>query len=128
MSTFKFCFTWFESVRPLEIIPVQGHSWSASPQALGGKLRPGGRERGGWTWEAAKAGVASGARGQCKRARPGRARRRWGDGRECTGRRREPGIEVWGTFAIQLMSSPGRDGEDWELQKPGLVPCHGHAP
>lgn len=57
MSTYEFCFTWLESVRPLEIIPVQGHSWPASPQALGGKLRPrgegagrpdlGGRE-GGW--------------------------------------------------------------------------------
>lgn len=29
-ATFKFCFTWFESARPLETIPVQGRSCGPS--------------------------------------------------------------------------------------------------
>lgn len=57
LATFEFYFPWFESARPLEIIPVQDPSWTAGPQAWGGRPRPrgegaqrpnlGGRE-GGW--------------------------------------------------------------------------------
>lgn len=49
---------------PLDIIPVQGHSWPASPRASGGKLGPAGRGHGGRARQAAKAGGASGAGGR----------------------------------------------------------------
>lgn len=47
MATFEFYFPWFESARPLEIIPAQGPSWRAGPQAWGRRRRHPGRGRGG---------------------------------------------------------------------------------